>query len=44
MKRADDSGVDPQKLLNWLKNCVNEVLSSYECESSGKGGQAITFI
>jgi len=34
--------VSPRKIMNWLKNIVDEVLEPYGCEPGEKDGQAIT--
>ena len=40
--KSDDSGVSPDKLLNWLKGIVEEVVDSFGGTAPVRNGQAIT--
>ena len=40
--KSDDSGVSPDKLLNWLKGAVEEVVESFGGTAPVRNGQAIT--
>ena len=40
--KENEEVVSSRKLLNWLKNIIDEVLEPYGCEPAEKDGQAIT--
>lgn len=40
--KENENVVSSRKLLNWLKDIVDEVLEPYGCEPSEKDGQAVT--
>ncbi|MDY2881583.1 MAG: hypothetical protein SOT71_02895 [Romboutsia timonensis] len=40
--KENEDVVSSRKLLNWLKDIVDEVLEPYECEPSERDGQAVT--
>lgn len=40
--KSDDSGVSPDKLLNWLKGVVEEVVESFGGTAPVRNGQAVT--
>jgi len=40
--KSDGSGVSPEKLLNWLKGVIEEVVDSFGGEAPIRNGQAIT--
>lgn len=40
--KQDNSGVSPNKILNWLKSIVEEVVSPYGMEAPIRNGQAVT--
>ena len=42
LKKSDQSGVSPTKLLNWLQSVVADVAKTYGGEAPEKDGQAIT--
>ncbi|WKV08576.1 hypothetical protein PQ743_05000 [Thermoanaerobacterium thermosaccharolyticum] len=41
-KDNDPESVSPRKIMNWLKDIIDEVLEPYGCEPGEKNGQAIT--
>lgn len=40
--KSGETNVSSRKLLNWLKDMVDEALSPWGCESSERDGQAVT--
>lgn len=41
-KDNEPESVSPRKIMNWLKDIIDEVLEPYGCEPGEKNGQAIT--